>query len=259
VPSITKHAHDRGMPVTGHVPASMLAADAIAAGFDGIEHMNNVVLNFLATKDTDPRDVTRLIGEHGATLDLASTRVRDFIALLRANRVVIDPTFVGLERMFTGVPGTIAPGQEDYVGRLPTMVWRQHTRGRTRIADDKRAMYRGSWERMLQMAKLLHDNGVPVVIGSDATAGLMLHREFELFAQAGFDNATILAIATLENARALKLDGKIGSITAGKRADLVIVDGDPIADLRSIRNVVSTMRAGVVYPSRPLYDSVGVK
>jgi imidazolonepropionase-like amidohydrolase len=252
VPVITKHAHARGLAVTGHVPAFMLAEEAIAAGFDGIEHMNTVFLNFLATRKTDTRDATRftLVGERGGTIDLASNLVRDFIELLRAKHIVIDPTLVVLERRFTGAV-------TESVGRLPTTLQRQHARDR--IAGDKSAVYRASWDRMLQMVKLMHDNDVPIVIGSDSTAGLMLHRELELFAQAGLANNVILEIATLGNARALKLDAKIGSIAVGKRADLVVVDGDPLADIRSIKNVVSTMRAGTVFLPKPLYESVGVK
>jgi imidazolonepropionase-like amidohydrolase len=52
---------------------------------------------------------------------------------------------------------------------------------------------------------------------------------------------------------------KVGTIAPGKRADLVVVDGDPLADIRAIRAVVSTMRAGVVFPSAPLYEAVGVR
>jgi len=57
----------------------------------------------------------------------------------------------------------------------------------------------------------------------------------------------------------LKLDAKIGSIEKGKRADLVVVDGDPLADIKSIRYVVSAMRAGVVFTSAPLYEAMNVR
>jgi imidazolonepropionase-like amidohydrolase len=257
---IATEAHARGLPVTGHVPAFMRADEAIDAGFDGLEHINMVLLQFLATRATDTSDTTRftLVGERGATVDLASPAVRDFIAMLRTRRIVVTPTFAVLERMFTGVPGTIAPGQEPTVRRMPPAMARMHTRHRITVAEADRPGYREAWQRMLELAKLLHDEQVPLAIGSDSTAGLMLHRELELFAEAGFPNATILAIATLENARALRRDHLFGSITVGKRADLVIVDGDPIADITAIRNVVSTMRGGIVFPSAPLYAAAGV-
>ena len=260
VPVIAREAHTRGLPVTGHVPAFMRADQAVEAGFDGLEHINLVLLQFLATVDTDTSDTTRftLVGERGATVDLGSPQVRDFIALLRARRIVVTPTFAVMERLYTGVPGTIAPGQEATVGRMPPALARRHTRHRITVAEADRPRYRAAWKRMLELAKLLFDEQVPIAIGSDSTAGLMLQRELELFAEAGFPNAAILALATLGNARALGRERVIGSIAVGKRADLVVIDGDPVADLTALRRVVSTMRAGVVFPSAPLYAAAGV-
>ena len=63
---------------------------------------------------------------------------------------------------------------------------------------------------------------------------------------------------TLDAARATKLDKKTGSIARGKTADLFVVDGDPLARIADVRKVVSTMRAGVLYASTPLFESVGV-
>jgi imidazolonepropionase-like amidohydrolase len=57
----------------------------------------------------------------------------------------------------------------------------------------------------------------------------------------------------------MRTDAKVGTIAPGRRADLVVIDGDPLADIRAIRAVVSTMRAGVVYPSAPLYEAAGVR
>ncbi len=260
VPVIAREAHARGLPVTGHVPAFMRADQAVLAGFDGLEHINLVLLQFLATVHTDTSDTTRftLAGERGATVDLDTPQVRDFIALLRARRIVVTPTFAVMERLFTGAPGTIAPGQEPTVGRMPPALALMHTRHRITVRDADRPRYRAAWKRMLELAKRLFDEGVPIAIGSDSTAGLMLQRELELFAEAGFPNATILSLATLGNARALGREQSIGSIAVGKRADLVVIDGDPVADLTAIRRVVSTMRAGVVFPSAPLYAAAGV-
>jgi amidohydrolase family protein len=261
VPVLAKLAHDKGMLVTGHIPVHMLAREAVAAGYDGIEHINMLFLNFLATHDTDTRDTTRftLVGEQGATLDLASKPVREFLDYLRTKKTVIDPTLDAFEDLFVGVPGRVSAGLEDTVGRLPIVTQRQFLIGGLPLTGDRQTKFRAAWERIFAMVKALHAAQVPIVVGTDSIAGVMFHHELDLLVRTGLDAGTVLEMATLGAARAMRLDGKLGSITAGKRADLVVVDGDPLADIRAARRIVTVMRAGVVYPSAPLYESVGVK
>src|SRR5258708_8089211 len=94
VPVITKEAHARGMTVTGHIPMHMLANEAVGAGYDGIEHINMLFLNFLADHDTDTRTPLRfsIVAEKAADFDLKSNGAQDFLALLRLHHIVVDPT-----------------------------------------------------------------------------------------------------------------------------------------------------------------------
>jgi imidazolonepropionase-like amidohydrolase len=108
------------------------------------------------------------------------------------------------------------------------------------------------------MVKALHDAKIQVVVGTDALAGLMVHHELALFVRAGLSPADALRAATIEPARAMKLDKKTGTIAAGKAADLVVIDGDPLARIDDIGRVVTTVRSGVVFASAPLYAAVGV-
>jgi hypothetical protein len=121
VPVIAKEAHARGMLVTGHVPVHMLANEAVRAGYDGIEHINMLFLNFFATKETDTRDTTRftLMGENAAGFDLAGKPARDFFALLRRKKTVVTPTVDAFEDLLVGESGKIIPGLEAVVDRLP--------------------------------------------------------------------------------------------------------------------------------------------
>ena len=100
---------------------------------------------------------------------------------------------------------------------------------------------------------------IPVVVGTDHIAGVMVHHEMELFARAGVSNAKILRMA-IDRRRPRHAPRQAVSARSrrGKRADLAIIDGDPLADMASIRRVTQTMRAGVLYPSAPLYEAVGV-
>lgn len=261
VPIITKEAHAKGMPVTGHIPVHMLANEAVNAGYDGIEHVNMLFLNFFATHDTDTRDTTRftLVGEKAASFDLKSKPVTDFVALLKKHNTVIDPTLDAFEDLFVGEQGKVVPGLEVVANRLPVQVQRGFLVGGLPLEGDRLATYKASYEKLLAMTKLLHDAKVPVVVGTDTLAGLMLHHEMALFVRAGLTPAETLRAATIDPARTLKKDKVSGSIAAGKTADLFIVDGDPLARIGDATKVVTTMKSGVVYDAGALYDTVGVR
>src|SRR6185436_10628098 len=93
VPILAKEAHAKKMMVTGHIPVHMLANEAVKAGYDGIEHINMLFLNFLADHETDTRTTKRftLVGDKAGALDLKSKPVVDFIGLLKQRQTVIDP------------------------------------------------------------------------------------------------------------------------------------------------------------------------
>ena len=94
VEDIAERTHARGMRLSGHIPAFMSAEQAVRAGYDEIQHINMVFLNFLAGDREDTRKQLRftLYGDEAGKLDLDSQEVEDFIALLREQNVTIDPT-----------------------------------------------------------------------------------------------------------------------------------------------------------------------
>jgi hypothetical protein len=260
IPLIAREAHAKGMSVTGHVPVHVLAHEAVAWGYDGIEHVNMLFLNFLATHDTDTRDTTRfsLVGERGLTVDLRGQPVQDFFKLLRDHHTVVDPTLVAFESLLVGLPGRITPGLEAMAARLPLLVQRNFLLGGL-PHEGKEEVYRQSWDRCLAMVKALHGAGVTVVAGTDELAGLMLHHELQLFVRGGLTTAEALQSATLVPARAMKKDKESGSIDKGKVADLFVVDGDPLAHIEDLSKVVLTVKSGVTIPSALLYATVGVQ
>ena len=108
------------------------------------------------------------------------------------------------------------------------------------------------------MLKALHDNGIQLVPGSDAMAAFTIHREIELYAEAGIPVADVLRIATLDSARITGVDDRKGSIEVGKDADLILVDGNPFDDISSIRRAVLVMKGDTMYRPEELYRAVGV-
>ncbi len=261
VPVITREAHARGMAVTGHIPVHMLAHEAVEAGYDGIEHINMLFLNFFADHDTDTRTPLRfsIVADRAADFDLKSAAVRDFFALLRAHRTVVDPTANAFEDLFVSQQGQVTPGLEWIVARLPVQPARLFLTGGLPEEPAKVDLHRRSYGKLLEMVRALHDAHVTTVVGTDSLAGLMFDHELELFVRGGVSTADALRDATIVAARAMKLDASTGSIAAGKAADLVVVDGDPLGTIGDIRHVVRTIRGGVVYSSRALFDSVNVR
>jgi hypothetical protein len=261
VPPLAREAHARGLRVSGHVPFGMLAEDVVRGGYDEIQHINQVMLEFFADRKTDTRTLVRftLPGEKAAGLDLASKPVQDFIGLLRQHRTVVDPTVAVFESTYLARPGVMDPSIAPVADRLPAQVARGGLVGGLAAPGDKDALYRRSFKVMLAFLKVLHDAGVPLVAGTDGFSGFYLHRELELYVEAGLPPGDVLQIATLGAARVMRRDGRTGSIAKGKDADLVLVDGDPLARMRDIRRTVTVVKGGVVYDAAAVYETVGVR
>jgi len=113
VPVIVKRAHEKGLRVSGHVPAYMRAEDAVRDGYDEIQHINFLMLNFMPdVKETQTRLRLTVPAERGASIDLSSPQVKSFIDLLESKHIVIDPTLGVFEGSYVGRRGTIAPGYD---------------------------------------------------------------------------------------------------------------------------------------------------
>jgi len=260
VPPVVKRAHELGLRVSGHIPNGMSAEQAVRAGFDEIQHANFLVLNFLDPK-IDTRTPARFheVAKHAAELDLGSDRVRSFIALLKERGTVSDPTLVAFEGMFTGQAGKMDPGLAAVADRLPPQTQRGLYGGGLNPPAEEAQRYRDSFRAMQNLVKALHDAGVRIVAGTDAMAGFSLHRELELYVDAGIPAPDALRIATLGAARVMKRDQELGSVAPGKLADLILVDGDPASRISDIRRVVLTVKDGTIYDPAALWRTVGVK
>jgi cytosine/adenosine deaminase-related metal-dependent hydrolase len=261
VPVLARAAHDRGLRVSGHVPYGMLAEDVVRAGYDEIQHINQVMLEFFADRKTDTRTLVRftLPGERAAGLDLSSKAVTDFIALLREHHTVIDPTMVTFEATYLARPGVMDPAVAAVADRLPPVVARTFLTGGLAAPGEKDALYRRSFAVMLAFLRALHDAGLTIVPGTDGMSGFFLHRELELYVEAGIPAGEVLQMATLGAARVMRRDASSGSIAVGKDADLVLIDGDPLARMCDVRRVVTVVKSGVVFDASAVYALVGVR
>jgi hypothetical protein len=261
VPAIVKTAHARGLRVSGHIPNGMIASQFVEDGADEVQHINFIFLNFLAPQVKDTRTPERFtaVGANAAKLDLQSKEVNDFIALLQKHHTTVDVTLATFEGMFTARPGMVSPDYAPVLSRLPAQVQRSAYMGGLPVTQENDQLYKDSYDAMLRMTKRMYDGGIPILAGTDATPGIMLHRELELEVRAGIPAAKTLQIATFNAARLLKQENELGSITPGKRADVVLVEGNPVEHISDIRRCRLVMKNGVLYRSADVYAAVGIK
>ena len=111
---------------------------------------------------------------------------------------------------------------------------------------------------MLNLLKALHEAGVTIIPGTDSLAGYMLHHELELYARAGIGNAEVLRMATWTSANVMGVNKDRGVIAAGKLADMILVDGDPVANMADIEKVDLTIKGGKVYEPGKIETALGI-
>jgi imidazolonepropionase-like amidohydrolase len=258
---IAAEVHGHGMRLSGHVPSFMTTRQAVLDGYDEIQHINMLFLNFLAGPEDDTRTPLRftLVAEKAGDLDLDSAEVTDFIALLKEKNVVVDPTVTIFDSMFRHRSGEFDPSYAMIANHMPPSVRRGMLAGELGIDDSNAARYARSADALLEMIARLYRAGVPLVAGTDALAGFTLHRELELYTRAGIADAEVLRIATLGAAEVAGLAESNGSIRVGKQADFVLLEGNPLEDISAVRRAVAVFRGDRWFDSAELYESVGIR
>jgi hypothetical protein len=250
VKTITADAHARGMTVTGHIPDGMTAIEGVHDGMDQINHIDFELPYF-----SDP--VLGADGKPDSTkapvLQLDGPRAKDLISTLQAHHTVLDPTVALYESSFNTIPlNQLEPG----IDHLPAQL--REALDSPPATADKAVLANAEWQVMMATLRALHAAGIPMVAGTDqAIPGYSLHREMELYVEAGFTPLEALQAATIEAARALGVEKESGTLEAGKRGDVLLLNADPLADIHNTRAVWRTVAAGAVYDPAPLWQSVG--
>lgn len=261
VPVIADRAHARGLRYSGHVPASMSAREFIEGGADELQHLLYVVLNFLypGVKDTQSMQRLTAVAAHAHEYPPESPKVREFVDFLKRNRTVIDATMALEEDLFGGDPtDKTPPGLRGVAERFPPQARRNLSWGALKPPHGQEEAYRQAFPSMLKLLKALHEAGVTLLPGTDAMSGYMLHAELESYARAGIANAEVLKLATLTPAQVLGVDKDRGAIAPGKYADLVLIDGDPLKDMRDIRKVDAVFKGGKRFDPGEIEQALGI-
>jgi len=229
VAAIAGEAHRLGMTVTGHVPTSMTLKEAVEAGMDHIAH--------LAIRD-----------------EPGSLELRRTTEFLRENGTVIDPTLSWGELLGRSTTTPIASFQPGFP-RIPAPLRRLFDSAGNADIDPVAARER--LDRGLRIVGELHRGGVPIVAGTDeGIPGHSLHREIELYVEAGLTPLEAIQAATIVPARAMRLQNELGTVEVGKRADLVVLDANPLERISNIRSVRFVVTGGRMYDAADLWRSV---
>ena len=170
----------------------------------------------------------------------------------------MDATLSIFETGLGFAPGELSPSYTPYQGIVPPAVERGFRAGGfAELPDLKRARMKASFAKLQALVVELNRRGIPVLAGTDG-AGIELIRDLELYVAGGMSAADALATATINPARAFKLDKDIGSITPGKRADLVLVDGDPSVKMGDLRHTLWVMQGDRIMDADELRTAAGV-
>lgn len=260
VKPMVEKAHSLGMRVSGHIPAYMTASQAVNQGYNEIQHINMLFLNFLSdTIDTRTPLRFTMPAQYGADLDLKSDEYLDFVNLLKTKQILVDPTVSIFENMFVARKGEPSPTYSKIIDRLPLMNQRGFYSGGLPKSGEKIARYKESHKRMLDVVYDLFKQGVAIVPGTDGLPGFLYHRELELYEKAGIPASEVLKLATIKSAEITGTSKLYGSIEVGKKADLILIDGNPLENISDIRKVEWTMKEGKLYDAKELYESMGIK
>jgi imidazolonepropionase-like amidohydrolase len=243
VSAIAAEAHRLGMTVTGHVPQALSTKAGIEAGMDQINHLNYVT------------SMLRAPGVTGAP-DLQSDVAREAIRFLLEHHTVVDPT-AGWGEMASHARDVDVASFEPGILASPAVV---DAKFRGMGGQTTAEQMRARTAQTLAVIGALHKAGVPIVPGSDTgLVGYGLHREIELYVQAGMTPLEAIQSATIVSARAMQLEKELGTIEAGKRADLILVDGDPLKDITALRRVRTVVTGGRAYDAGALWRTVGFR
>jgi len=249
-----REAHKRKLKVTGHI-GTITYREAVELGIDDLEH------GFLASADFDHTRKGSVYNPNAdmmalVNLDSNSAEMKQLISLMVQHKVALTST-LAVFAPFTNQEIILGGGDSALTKEAWEMVHNRWIREQNHDDLDKRLFM-----KELYWEKEFFDSGGLLVCGTDPTgngnvlAGYGSWTELEFLAAGGFTVAEAIKVATLNGAKYLDRDKMIGSVEKGKRADLVLINGDLEKDIHNIRKTETVFRNGVGFDSRKIFESV---
>lgn len=254
-----EEARRLGLRIYAHVPRAMSLEQVLAYRVDSIEHLDGF---------------DRALGAEGEYSSVRWAAVERSPMPELANEVTASgvwntPTLIVLlasSRAFADIDAADAAPEMRYADAGLRAFWRSYY-DRIPEGTDLEARYRvvlAGHQQRIAMLSALREAGAPLLIGTDTPnpyvmPGFSLHEELGFFLEAGFTRRDILRIATLEAARFLEQEGEFGIVAEGARADLLLLDGDPEADLDVLRAPAGVMAGGRWFDAAALTEMLAAQ
>jgi imidazolonepropionase-like amidohydrolase len=248
-------AHRRGLRVIGHLQRTSWT-EAALAGMDFITHAGNWHPAYVRPDRRAAFDSLRGTMRDRISwmewLDLEGQGVDSMVGALRDRRVSVDPTLVAYHTKFWW--GDSIYQRDPDVRLVPEVEanWRVLGMPTADWSAREFARAHAAWPRLLALVRRLHAEGVMLTVGSDLASpwvipGVGFHQELALLESAGIGRSDVIRMATRHGAEALGIGHDAGTVEVGKRADLVVLEGDPLHDLRNTRRIRYVILGGAIY------------
>ncbi len=244
---LIERAHLHGLTVTAHLESgfrnSTNARDAILMGIDRVEHILG----------GDQLDSTKAAYPLWSMVDTASTQFNDIADLFVARHVMFDPTITA-PIYFTTLP----EGFDYWVDERKFFSPEVQEWVKAKPARHAIPSWDSLYNAMKRTTKALYDRGGLLTLGTDNPstgefiAGFSAHRELHTLVLIGIPPAAALKIATINGARAMGVSDKLGTIEAGKLADVFVIGGNPLTNITNTRNVHLVIKSGTIYDPKAL-------
>ena len=251
-------AHRRGIKVTGHL-CSVTYAEAAGLGIDNLEHGFFAATDFVPDKKPDQCPGQGVGQKTIAALDENGAPFKNLVQTLIKANVALTSTLTVFETFTPGRPKP--PGLEVLTPQLRD----QFEQNYARTSQNKDSIYTTLFPKGMALERAFAKAGGLLIAGTDPTGGggvipgFANQRQVELFVDAGFTPLEAISISTLNGATYLGRDKRVGSLAAGKQADLVVINGNPAAAIGDIRRVETVFKQGVGYDPAKLIASVSGK